>query len=120
MADTKPTIPSDLVAVYDNVFKQWLLYYISTDAQIKYIKSPKDDQLEDSANNPPYEIYHIDLAKPGLPSPKVGNSQLGAADYVDSSGNSQVSTCIEFGKVWAHSLRRLVSTTSTMTVIYAS
>ncbi len=45
-----------MVAVYDNALSQWWLYYISTDAQLKIIQGPKDGQLEDADNNPPYQL----------------------------------------------------------------
>jgi hypothetical protein len=84
------TIPSDMVAVYDNSLSQWWLYYISTDSNIKVIKGPKDGQLEDTENNPPYEPSTVSLDGVGVPKPKAGNSQLGVIEYYDSAGNPQV------------------------------
>ena len=84
------TVPSDLVAVYDNFRLQWWLYYISTDAQLKIIQGPKDGQLEDAATNPPYVAAYVDVAKYNVPTPKAGNSQLGVVEYLDTQGNPQV------------------------------
>ena len=123
MADgnPNPAIPSDMVAVYDRPLKQWLLYYISTDAKIKYFKGPQDGQLEDSSNNPPYDVSYVDISIiPNLPSPKVGNAQLGVAEYVDNSGSSQVSPYNDVAKPRAHLFYRPASTILMIVVVYVS
>jgi hypothetical protein len=86
------TIPSDVVAVYDNPNNQWWLYYITSDGLLRVIQGPKDGQLEDAATNPPYELKEISPEGFGVPKPQVGNSQLGVAEYIDNAGNPQVST----------------------------
>jgi hypothetical protein len=94
---TTETIPSDLVAVYDNSWSQWWLYYISTDSKIKFIGGPKDGQVEDAENNPPYTTAEVNPEVFGVPKPKSGNSQLGVAEYLDNSGKPQVCVLGFFG-----------------------
>lgn len=85
------TIPSDMVAVYDNDLSQWWLYYISTNAQLKVIGGPKDGLLEDAATNPPYiDGGVVSVENFNVPKPKVGNAQLGVCEYLDNSQNPQV------------------------------
>lgn len=91
------TIPSDLISVYDNANQQWWLYYISTDQQIKVIAGPKDGQLEDAANNPPYDTRVVQIDGVGVPKPKAGNSQLGVAEYIDNNNKAQVLPCSSTG-----------------------
>lgn len=90
MSDASGTIPSDMVAVYDNHYGQWWIYYVSTEGQIKLIKGPKDGQVEDSEQNPPYDRDNPNITATNIPNAKAGNPQLGVCEYVDNSGKPQV------------------------------
>ena len=91
MGDTSRPIPSDMVAVYDGFKLQWWIYFISTEGEIRFFMGPKDGQLEDTINNPPYEESrpNLDAAKK-IPGAKAGSPQLGVCEYLDNSGNPQV------------------------------
>ena len=109
------SIPSDMVAVYDNSQTQWWIYYVDSDGKINFIKGPKDGQVEDSKNSehtnrcnppwlseihadhytlclldPPYEADNPNISNADIPDAKPGSSQIGVAEYIDNSNNSQV------------------------------
>jgi hypothetical protein len=90
MTDASGTIPSDMVSVYDNSIGQWWIYYVSTEGQIKIIKGPKDGQVEDSEQNPPYDSSNPNITATNIPPAKTGNPQLGVCEYIDNSGKPQV------------------------------
>lgn len=94
MSDASSTIPSDMVSVYDGHERQWWIYYVSTEGQIKFIAGPKDGQVEDAFNNPPYDKSGPNITAENaskIPNAKAGNPQLGVCEYIDNSGNAQVS-----------------------------
>ena len=91
MSDASKSIASDMVAVYDGINLQWWIYFISTEGEIRFFQGPIDGQLEDTKNSPPYveDGPNLDAAKK-IPGAKAGNPQLGVCEYLDNSGNPQV------------------------------
>ena len=89
-------VPSDMVAVYDGFKFQWWVYFVSTEGEIRFLTGPKDGQLEDTINNPPYEESspQLDAAR-RFPVRKpvilgLDNPRLGVCEYLDNSGSPQV------------------------------